>query len=111
MSGNYKPYVHLTDKQGELLVYIKSHFPSRLLPIHNTSNDIQVIPFEQNLRKEKWLLMCRPKQNNEYFMEKPSSIADHYSRIYNNYIFLGDFNMEPNCPALTSFMQSFNFLT
>ena len=35
-----------------------------------------------------------------------SLIADHYSSIYDNYI-LGDLNMEPNCPALTSFMQSF----
>ena len=33
-------------------------------------------------------------------------IADHYLSIYDNYI-LRDFDMEPNCTALTSFMQSF----
>ena len=57
------------------------------------------------------MFMCiykPPKQNNQYFLENLSSIADRYSTIYDNYIFLGDFNMEPNCPALTSFMQSFN---
>ena len=57
------------------------------------------------------MFMCiyrPPKQNNQYFLENLSSIADHYPSIYDNYIFLGDFNMEPNCPALTSFMQSFN---
>ena len=57
------------------------------------------------------MFMCiyrQPKQNSQYFLENLSSIADHYSSIYDNYIFLGDFNMEPNCLALTSFMQSFN---
>ena len=113
MPGYHKPYrLDITDKQGGLLVYIKSHLPSKLLSIHNTSNDIQVTPFELNLRKENWMFVCiyrPPKQNSQFFLENLSSIADHYSGIYDNYIFLGDFNMEPNCLALTSFMQSFNF--
>ena len=45
-------YKKVTDKQGGLLVYIKSHLPSKLLSTHNISKDIQVIPFELNLRKE-----------------------------------------------------------
>ena len=112
MPGYHKPYrLDITDKQGGLLVYIKFHLPSKLLSIHNTSNDLQVIPFELNLRKEKRMFMCiyrTPKQNSQYFLENLSSIADHYSSIYDNYIFLGDFKMEPNCLALTSFIQSFN---
>ena len=46
------------------------------------SNDIQEIPFELNQRNEKWLFMCiyrSPMQNNQYFLENLSSIADHYS--------------------------------
>ena len=88
--------------------------PSKLLSVHNASNDIQVIPFELNLRKEKWMFMCiyrPPKLNDQYFLENLSSIPDHYSSIYHNYIFLGDFDMEPNCLALKSFMQSFNLFT
>ena len=55
----HKPYrLDITVKQVGLLVYIKSHLPSKLLSIHNTSNDIQVIPVELNLRKEKWMFMC-----------------------------------------------------
>ena len=49
-----------------------------------------------------------PNQNNQYFLENLSSVANHYSSIYNNYIFLGDFNMKPDCSALISFMQSLN---
>ena len=79
---------------------------SKLLSTRNITNDIQVIPFELNLRKEKWMFMCiykPPKQNNQYFLENLSSIADHSSTIYDNYIFLRDFNMKPSCPALRSF--------
>ena len=60
---------------------MKSHLPSKLLSIHNISNDIQVIPFELNLRKEKWMLMCiykPPTQNNIYLLENFSLIADCY---------------------------------
>ena len=112
LPGYHKHYrLDVTDKQAGLLVYIRSHLPSKPLSTHNISNDIQVIPFEVNLKKEKWMFTCiyqPPKQNNQYFLENSSSIADGYSTIYDNYIFLGDFNMEANCPALTSFMQSFN---
>ena len=82
LPGYHKPYrLDITDKQGGLLVYIKSHLPSRLLSIHNTANDIQVILFEINLRNEKWMSMSiyrPPKQNNQYFLENLSSIVDHY---------------------------------
>ena len=112
LPGYHKPYrLDIIDKQSELLVYIKSNLLSKLLSTHIISNDIQVIPFELNLRKEKWKFMCiyrPPKRNNQYFLENLSSIADHCSSIYDNYIFLGDFNIKPNCPPLTSFMQSFN---
>ena len=50
LPGCHKPYwLDTTDKQGGLLVYIKSHLRSRLLSIHNTANHIQVIPCELNL--------------------------------------------------------------
>ena len=54
LPGYHKTYrLDITDKQGGLLVFIKSQLPSRLLSIDNTANDIQVTPFELNLRKEK----------------------------------------------------------
>ena len=74
-------------------LYIISHLTSKLLSIHNTSNDTQVIPFELDLRQERWMFMCLyrpPKQNNPYFLENLSSIPDHYSSIYDNCIFLGN---------------------
>ena len=57
LPGYHKPYwLDITNKQGGLLVYIKSHLPSKLLSTHNISNDIQVIRFKLNLRKRSGCL-------------------------------------------------------
>ena len=47
----------VTNKSGGLLVYIKSSIPSRKLSCGDVYNSIQTIPFEINLRKEKWLMI------------------------------------------------------
>ena len=73
--------------------------------------NIQIIPFELNLRKEKWMFICiyrPPVQNKQYFLENLSMIVDYYSIIFDNHIILEDFNMEPNSQILISFMQSLN---
>ena len=85
--------------------------PSRLLKYLDLPNDIQIIPFELNLRKEKWMFVCiyrPPSQNKQYFLEQLSQVLDHYSSIYDNFIILGDFNMEPSSSILLPFMQSYN---
>ena len=46
--------------------------------------------------------------NKQYFLEKVSEIIDHFSSIYDNYIIIGDFNIEPNDSVLETFMQSHN---
>ena len=94
-----------------MLVYIKSHLPSRLLKNFDIQSNIQIIPFELNLRKEKWMFMWiywALSQIKQYFLEKLSEIIDHYSSIYGNYIIWGDFNMEPSDSTLKAFMQSHN---
>ena len=103
----------ISDWKGGLLVYIKSHLPSRLLKNLDIPSNIQIIPFELNLRKEKWMFMCiyrPPSQNKQYFLEKLPELIDHFSSTYDNYIILGDFNMEPSDPILKTFMQSRNLL-
>ena len=59
LPGYHKLYrLDISNKQGVLLICIKTHLSSRLLSNHISSKDIQAIPFELNLRKEKWMLMC-----------------------------------------------------
>ena len=57
------------------------------------------------------MFMCiyrPPSQNKQYFLEQLSEIINHDSSIYDNYIILGDFNMEPSDSILKTFMQSHN---
>ena len=103
--------VNISDRKGGFLVYIKSHLPSRLLKNFDIPSNIQIIPFELNLRKEKWMFMCiyrAPSQNNLYLLEKLLEIIDHFSSIHDNYIILGDFNMDPSDSILKTFMQPHN---
>ena len=108
--GYHKPYrLDISDRRVGLLVYIKSHLPSRRLTNYTMPKGIQIIPFELNLRKAEWMFMCiyrPPAQNKHHFLENLSMITDHYSSIYDNRIILGDVNMEPNSPILISFMRS-----
>ena len=67
----------ISDRKGGLLVYIKSHLPSRLLKNFDITSNIQITPFELNLTKEKWMFTCiyrPPSQNKKYFLEKLSEI-------------------------------------
>ena len=109
-AGYHKPYrLDISGRQGGLLVYIKSHLPSRRLTNYTTPKDIKVISFELNLRKERWVFLCiyrPPAQNKQYFLDNLTMVVAHYSSIFNNHINLGDFNLEPDSPILISFMQS-----
>ena len=54
LRGYHKPYrLDISDRKGGLLVYIQSHLPSRLLKNFDIPSNIQIIPFELNLKKEK----------------------------------------------------------
>ena len=47
--------------------------------------DIQAIPFEINLKKEKWLFVSvykRPSRNNQYFSDSLSELLNFYSGVY-----------------------------
>ena len=106
------PYcLDISDRRGGLLVYTKSHLPSRSLISYATPKDIQIISLELNLRKRRWMFMCiytPTVQSKQYFLENVSIIVHHYSSIYYNHIIFGDFNMEPNSLILMSFTQSLN---
>ena len=76
-------------------------------------NNIQIIPFELNLKKDKWLFVRiykPPLQNNQYFVSILSDLLDFYSTEYDNKVVLGDLNLELSSPSMLSFMDSQNFV-
>ena len=55
---------------------------------------MQALPFQVNLRKEKWLLISifrLPLDSLTRFLDTLTSIIDFFSSSYNNVIILGDF--------------------
>ena len=74
--------------------------------------NIQVIQFELNLRKEKRLFVSiykPPLQSNNYFLDTLNDLLDFYSGIYDNKVVFRDLNLEPINPVMMNFMDSQNF--
>ena len=90
---------------GGILLYIREDIPSKLL---NTDLSIEGFFVEISLRKKKWLLCSsyNPKKN---------LITNHLNCIgrnldsqlgqYENFILMGDFNVEPNDANMIDFCQ------
>ena len=113
LEGYYSPFrLDITTQSGGPLVYIKSSIPSRQLSYGSMCNSIQAIPFEINLRQEKWLVVSiyrAPSRDSGFFIHSLTEIIDHFAAKYDNHLIMGDFNMEPNDPMFKSFLDSNNF--
>ena len=112
LEGYYSPFrLDITKQSGGLLVYIKSSIPSRQLSYGSICNSIQAIPFEINLRQEKWLVIsiyCPPSQDSGFFIHSLTDIIDNFATKYDNHLIIGDFNMEPKNRMFKSFLDSNN---
>ena len=93
---------------GGILLYIREDIPSKLL---NPDSSIERFFVEIRLRKKKWLLCSsyNPKKN---------LIANHLKCIgrnldsqlgqYENFILMGDFNVEPNDATMENLSQVYD---
>ena len=108
IDGFKSPYrLDVSGYSGGVLVYVRDSILSKQLNVVGTQPDIQVVPFEINVRKQKWLVLAiykPPQQNSRYFVEQMSKLLDQYSR-YDNVMVLGDFNLEPDDIALSSLIN------
>ena len=101
--------LNINGKSGGILVYVKSDIPKRQLNSGDLFKSIQAVPFKKNLRKEKWLVISiyrPPSQNSEFFLNSLTNIIDHFIKLFDNYIIIGDFNLEPSNTTLKHFLDS-----
>ena len=104
----------VSSRRGGILVYIKSSLPSKMLTKFKLPNNIQVIPFVLNLRKDKWLFVSiykSPLQNNQHFVNILNDLLDFYSNGYDNKVVSGDFNLDLLSPSISSFINSKKFVS
>ena len=79
---------------GGLLLYFRENIPSKFLKVKSDCN-IESICVEVNLRKRKWLINGSYIPNKSFLsnhLECLNCIMDEYSKLYQNFLFLGDFN-------------------
>ena len=74
---------------------IREDIPSRLLQCKSQCN-IESLTVEINLRKRKWFLNCSYNPHRDSIsshLECLNRVIDEHSKIYDNFIFIGDFNV------------------
>ena len=82
-------------KGGGLLFYIREDIPSKFLKLRSGCN-IESICVEINLRKRKWFINSSNNPLITNHLECPNRIIDEYRKKYQNFLFLGDFNVTTN---------------
>ena len=92
---------------GDILIYVREDIPSKPFKEHKIPHDIEGIFFQLNLRKNKWLLFGSyhpPSQSDEYFFNHVQNGLDIYSKFYDKYVLIGDFNADEPEQRLSLFL-------
>ena len=100
-------------KGGGLPLYVNSNIPSKVLKIPDCPSDIQVIPFEINLKKQKCFVIAiytPPSRCKNYFITELTKMLDKCRGSYENTVILGDFNMQPTNQMLKTFLEDNTFV-
>ena len=89
----HTPYCFdINNKSGGIPVYIKSSISLRCTSCEELGSSIQALPFEINLRKEKWLVISihrTPSQCSKFCLNFLILIVDYVASTYGNHLMLG----------------------
>ena len=91
------------------MLYVREDIPSKLLLIDN--QPIEGFYIEINLRKKKWLLCGSYNPNRDNIGNHLDSLSRNlalYSSTYENYIIIGNFNIEADSKEMSSFCDTFD---
>ena len=96
------------------MVYVREDIPSRELARHNLSKNIETIFVQINLRKNKLSLVGTYHSTNKdygasnsHYFEQMGFALDVYSN-YNNFLIVGDFNVQEDESCIQDFMNEYN---
>ena len=91
---------------GGLSLYVRDDIPSKFLKVKSDCN-IESICVEVNLKKRKWFINGSYSANKSFLSNHVrclNHIIDEYSKLYQNFLFLGDFHASIN---MTNAWQNF----
>ena len=90
---------------GGLLLYAREDTPSKFLKVKSDCN-VESICVEVNLKKRKWFINGSYNPNKSFIsnhLERFYRIIEEYSKIYQNFVFLRDFNVSVSEKFLAEF--------
>ena len=107
MSKNFGiPYrLDRNSNGGGLLLYVREDIPSKFLKVKSDCN-VESICVDVDLRKRKWFINVSYKPNKSFLsnhLECFNRIIDEYSKIFQNFLFLGDFKPSVSEKCLEEF--------
>ena len=92
---------------------MNSNISSKVLKIPDCPIDIQVIPVEINLNKQKWLaiaIFTSPSQFKNYFITYLTKLLGKCKGSYETTVILGDFNIQPTSQILENCLENNSFV-
>ena len=98
-----------SNTSGGILAYIHIDISSKRLNDLKLPIDFQAIPFEISLKNSKWLVVAvyNPhKQLGRVFLDNLSTLLDFYLRKYDNYLIIGDMNLQPQETIMFEFLEN-----
>ena len=116
-SGQFKicgfiiPYrFHRDPMVGGISLYIRDDTPTKVLK-HYFGTNIENLSVEINLRKRKWFFSGSynlHKSNILKHLNYLNLVCSKYSNVYDNFIFMGDFNIGMNDKSIEEFCSPKN---
>ena len=104
--------LHIIDSNSGLMVFAKSHIPLRRFNDYKIPSNIQIIPFEISLRKEKLLaasIYNAPSHKNKYFIWYLTNLVEFHSTRREKVIILGNFNKDTENKVMKDFLHEHTF--
>ena len=94
---------------GGIMLFVRVDIPCKLLSVEN--HPMEGFYVEISLRKAKWLLCFSYNPNRckiDFHLENLSRSLALYSSHYENFIIIGDFNVEANDSAISVFSGTYD---
>ena len=96
---------------GRILVYIREDIPSELISTNFSNRDGFFLAL--NLKTKKWVLYCSYNPHNNFIetnMDSIGKVIDSLSARYENFILIGDFNVEESDTITKDFCDIYSFI-
>ena len=103
-----------SSNSGGILIYIKEEILFKKIEGLEIPRDIQAIPIEISIRKQKWLLLPiyrNSRQSSKYFADNLGRIIDKFAQSRDNFLIIGDFNIVIGDKVMSTLINTYQLFS